>query len=144
MSVNPEARRTPKETPSQVNRNLDIRRESNKYKYMRVLQGDYGHGWEDMAASENAIEVKVDLKAYRENEGGKYRIVMRRELKADQQETSTQLFDLGRLPDSCGWHRQSRGGFRFLVSCRLWPDSIYCFFFFVVVGDRNPPMAPSY
>ncbi len=89
MSENPEARRTPTETPSQVNRNLDIRIESNKYKYMHVLQGDYGHGWEDLAATENVIEVKADLKAYRENEGGKYRIVMRRELKADQQETNT-------------------------------------------------------
>ena len=53
----------------------------NKYCYLFVLQGNYGQGFEDLTASENYKEVKTDLKAYRENEGGNYRIIKRRELK---------------------------------------------------------------
>lgn len=52
----------------------------NKYIYLHVLQGNYGYGWEDLTASENRREVRTDLKAYRENEGGNYRIIQRREL----------------------------------------------------------------
>jgi hypothetical protein len=53
----------------------------NKYLYLYVLQGDYGygHGFEDLSASESWREVRDDLKAYRENEGGNYRIIQRRE-----------------------------------------------------------------
>ncbi len=53
----------------------------NKYTYLWVLQGDYGygHGWEDLCASEAKKEVKDDLRAYEENEGGCYRIIQRRE-----------------------------------------------------------------
>ena len=52
----------------------------NKYIYLHVLQGNYGygHGWEDLCASESRKEVRVDLKAYQENEGGCYRIIKRR------------------------------------------------------------------
>lgn len=49
-----------------------------KYDYLHVLQGHYGQGWEDLTASENRAEVRADLKAYRENEGGSYRIIQRR------------------------------------------------------------------
>lgn len=52
----------------------------NKYCYLFVLQGYYGHGWEDLTASESRKEMRDDLKAYRENEGGTYRIIQRREL----------------------------------------------------------------
>lgn len=52
----------------------------NKYTYLWVLQGSYGHGWEDLTASEKWLEVRQNLKEYRENEGGAYRIVHRREL----------------------------------------------------------------
>ncbi len=52
----------------------------NKYLYYYVLQGHYGYGWEDLTQSENYKEIKNDLKAYRENERGDYRIISRREL----------------------------------------------------------------
>lgn len=53
----------------------------NKFIYLYVLQGDYGygHGWEDLCASESWREVRSMRKDYRENEGGTYRIVKRRE-----------------------------------------------------------------
>lgn len=52
----------------------------NKYLYYYVLQGNYGYGWEALTQSENYNEIKNDLKAYRKNEGGCYRIISRREL----------------------------------------------------------------
>jgi hypothetical protein len=54
---------------------------ATKYIYLNVLQGHYGQGWEDLTASESLKEVKADRKAYRENEGGAYRIIERRELR---------------------------------------------------------------
>jgi hypothetical protein len=51
----------------------------NKYIYLYVLQGHYGYGWEDLMASESMREVKENRKDYRENEGGNYRIIKRRE-----------------------------------------------------------------
>lgn len=53
-----------------------------KYEYLVVLQGNYGygHGWEDLTASTLYREVRQNLKEYRENEGGNYRIIQRREL----------------------------------------------------------------
>ena len=38
-----------------------------KWVYLYVVQGHYGHGWEDLTASENRKEMRDDLKAYREN-----------------------------------------------------------------------------
>ena len=54
----------------------------NKYTYLYVLQGDYGygHGWEDLTASENQREVRDDKKAHRENENARFRTIQRREL----------------------------------------------------------------
>ena len=52
----------------------------NKYIYLFILQGFYCYGWEDLTASENYTEIRKDLKAYRENERGQYRIIKRREL----------------------------------------------------------------
>jgi hypothetical protein len=52
---------------------------SNKFTYLHVLQGNYGYGWEDLTASESRAEVRRDLRDYRENEGGLYRIIERRE-----------------------------------------------------------------
>ena len=57
-----------------------------KYNYLYVLQGHYGQGWEDLCAADKAegasayIMIRSDLKSYRENEGGTYRIIERREL----------------------------------------------------------------
>lgn len=53
-----------------------------KYTYLKVLQGYYSHGWEDLCASEDIREIRNNLKDYRENEGGTYRIINRRELNA--------------------------------------------------------------
>ena len=54
----------------------------NKYIYLYVLQGNYGygHGWEDLTASESWSMVCEDRRAYIENEGGNYRVIQRREL----------------------------------------------------------------
>jgi hypothetical protein len=54
---------------------------ANKYLYLYVVQGNYGygHGWEDEAASESRKEARTDLRAYRENGPGVYRMVKRRE-----------------------------------------------------------------
>lgn len=52
-----------------------------KYIKMFVVQGNYGygHGWEDLTASENYKEARADLKAYRENDGyGSHRLITRR------------------------------------------------------------------
>ena len=54
----------------------------NKYIYLYVLQGFYNY-WEDLTASENYREIKNDLKTYRENERGAYRIIQRRVLNND-------------------------------------------------------------
>lgn len=59
---------------------------ANKYSYLYVLQGLYSMGWEDLTASEQnnegRNEIRQNLKDYRENEGGTYRIIKRRELNS--------------------------------------------------------------
>ncbi len=54
----------------------------NKFEYMHVVQGnyDYGHGWEDVYASEDRADARERLKEYRENEGrlATFRLIMRR------------------------------------------------------------------
>ena len=54
---------------------------TKKYDYLFVLQGNYGQGWEDLCASESSKEVRQNRKEYRENEGGNYRIIQRREAR---------------------------------------------------------------
>lgn len=67
---------------------------ANKYAYLFVLQGNYGaHGWEDLSAEDKAEvgawkRVKQTAKEYRENEGGRYRIIERRELNPNAQENA--------------------------------------------------------
>jgi hypothetical protein len=58
----------------------------NKFSYLFILQGDYGygHGWEDLSASESRREIRQTYREYRDNEGGTYRIVGRRELNATE------------------------------------------------------------
>lgn len=51
----------------------------NKYTYLWIVQGFY-QGWEDLCASEMWREANLDLKAYRENERGAFRLIQRREL----------------------------------------------------------------
>lgn len=52
----------------------------NKFEYYYVLQGHYGYGWEDLTAG-TWREIMDNRKEYRENEGGRYRIIYRRELR---------------------------------------------------------------
>ena len=54
----------------------------NKYSYLYVLQGNYGYGhdYEDLTAAESYKEIRQNLKEYRENEVGNYRVIKRREL----------------------------------------------------------------
>lgn len=56
---------------------------TNKWRYLHVLQGNYGLGWEDLCQSENRCEMVADRRSYRENAPEyAYRIVQRRELIA--------------------------------------------------------------
>lgn len=48
-----------------------------------VLQGYYSHGWEDLCSEDTREEAREQLKCYRDNEGGTYRII-RRATKGDQ------------------------------------------------------------
>lgn len=58
----------------------------NTYRYIKVLQGNYGDGWCDLieyAEGTPMSERKADLKCYRENErNASHRIIDRRELNA--------------------------------------------------------------
>ena len=57
---------------------------AKKYSYLYVLQGQYGHGWEDLCAAtkdpNGRKEIGANRKDYEYNEGGTYRIISRREL----------------------------------------------------------------
>lgn len=52
----------------------------NKYQYLYVVQGHYGHGWEDLTASESLKEIKADARAYRQNDTAPIRTIKRRVL----------------------------------------------------------------
>lgn len=62
----------------------------NKYTYYKVIQGNYGTGWNDedfhecdstgyMPQEARAL-LRENLRLYRENGGGIYRVIFRREL----------------------------------------------------------------
>ena len=64
---------------------------AKKYTYYKVIQGNYGYGWDDedfhLTDSRGAFKSGVDhqrfkdnLKTYRENGGGVYRVIKRKEL----------------------------------------------------------------
>ena len=55
-------------------------RPMNKYDYLWVVQGYYACGWEDLTAG-SWREARIDLKAYRANEKGIFRVIQRRVLK---------------------------------------------------------------
>ena len=50
-----------------------------KYKYVKVIQGNYGYGWEDVSEYDKATFsiVKNDLKEYRLSNTGSYRVTYR-------------------------------------------------------------------
>ena len=60
----------------------------NKYTYYKIIQGNYGYGWDDEDFHETdstffPLDYKTykhNLKAYRENGGGSYKVINRREL----------------------------------------------------------------
>lgn len=57
-------------------------KKQNKYNYLWVLQGNYGHGWADLGEYDTFREARDDLKCYRKNEKCKvHRIIHTRELK---------------------------------------------------------------
>lgn len=64
---------------------------ARKYTYYKIIQGNYGHGWNDegfhecdstgfISTKEGRDALKDNLKAYRENGGGSYRVIKRKEL----------------------------------------------------------------
>ena len=69
----------------------NIMKDINKYNYINVLQGQYGQGWEDLCADESYKEIRQNLKEYRENEGGSYRIIQRRECNPEYNRVSTEI-----------------------------------------------------
>lgn len=50
-----------------------------KTELLHVVQGNYGHGWEDLTASTDRAEARRDLKSYRENDTAPIRLIKRRE-----------------------------------------------------------------
>ena len=54
----------------------------NKYSYVKVIQGNYGYGWEDVCEydKQDYSLVKNDLKEYRLSNTGVYRVIARRVL----------------------------------------------------------------
>lgn len=44
-----------------------------------VVQGNYGHGWEDLTASTDYSEARRDLRDYRQNDPAPTRLIKRRE-----------------------------------------------------------------
>lgn len=52
----------------------------NKYNYVKVIQGNYGYGWEDVSEYDKKefSTVKNDLKEYRLSNTGAYRLIDRR------------------------------------------------------------------
>ena len=49
-----------------------------KTELLHVVQGNYGHGWEDLTASADYAEARRDLKLYRENDPAPTRLIKRR------------------------------------------------------------------
>ena len=51
---------------------------SPKTELLHVVQGNYGHGWEDLTASTDYADARRDLRAYRENDTAPTRLIKRR------------------------------------------------------------------
>ena len=53
-----------------------------KYSYVKVIQGNFGYGWEDVSEydKQDYQLVKNDLKEYRASNTGVYRVIDRRVL----------------------------------------------------------------
>lgn len=60
-----------------------MKKKKNKYQYLKVLQGDFGYGWDDIIAadSRNPDEVRAfreDVRTYFREDPRPYRVVSRR------------------------------------------------------------------
>jgi len=84
-------------------------KKENKYNYLYVLQGSYSYGFEDLTTSENKREIMNDLRDYRENEGGAYRIVKRRELNPKYKK-----------PNVYTRHKKYNGGYERVYMSAVW------------------------
>lgn len=53
---------------------------ANKYNYVKVIQGNFGYGWEDVSIydKQDFSLVKNDLKEYRLSDTDVYRVIDRR------------------------------------------------------------------
>ena len=53
---------------------------TNKYRYVKIIQGNFGHRWEDVSIydKQDFSLVKNDLKEYRLSNTGAYRVIDRR------------------------------------------------------------------
>lgn len=49
-----------------------------KAELLFVVQGNYGHGWEDLTASASYKEARDDLRSYRANDTAPVRLIQRR------------------------------------------------------------------
>lgn len=58
-----------------------------KTELWHMVQGNYGHGWEDLTGSTDYKEAKANLKDYRENDPNPTRLIKRR-VKIEQQDTN--------------------------------------------------------
>ena len=56
--------------------------QQTKYSYVKVIQGNFGYGWEDVSEydKQDYPLVKNDLKEYRLSNTGAYRVIDRRVL----------------------------------------------------------------
>lgn len=49
-----------------------------KTELLYVVQGNYGHGWEDLTASTDCKEARANLRDYRQNDPAPTRLIKRR------------------------------------------------------------------
>ncbi len=65
-----------------------MKKKKNKYQYLKVLQGDFGYGWDDIIAadSNNPDEIRLfrdNIRIYRREDPRPYRVISRR-IPADE------------------------------------------------------------
>ena len=61
---------------------------ANKYLYEIILQGNYGYGWDDLTAHDTKREARAEMRVYRDNQPGAYRIIERRTPNPAYRETT--------------------------------------------------------
>jgi hypothetical protein len=56
-------------------------RETYKYIYEYIVQGNYGQGWEDVGAHTSRRDARAEKRTYDENESYPHRVIFRRTLR---------------------------------------------------------------